>query len=182
MNIIARRQTQEQNGCVAKRFDITLAPKEYPAPNSYTTFVGIDPGTRNMGLAIFHDLIGRAYEIKLPVAPDRTAGMLLIQATLQYLIEENWADGYSRGRWLIWVEDAAFGMKFGQVQLAESRAASMLYFAPRCSKVSVIPPASIRKMVFGDGRKKAHEVWTSISPNAAAAVSCAIYGMLRCEL
>ena len=171
----------EQEGCVAKRFDMTLEPKEYPAPNSYTTFVGIDPGSRNMGLAVFHDLIGRAYDIKLAVTPDRISSMLLIQTVVNYLMEETWPDGYSRGRWLIWVEDAAFGMKYGQVQLAESRAASMLYFASRCSKVTVIPPASIRKMVFGDGRKKAHEVWTEVSPNAAAAMSCAIYGMLRCE-
>ena len=180
MNIVPRTKLNGLNGYAAHPFDITLKTKEYPLPNDYTTFVGIDPGTRNMGLAIFHGVIGKAFDIKVPKAEDRVISMQYIQESVHYLLTEQWADGASKGRWLVFIEDAAFGMKFGQVQLAESRAACMLYFAPLKAQIKIVAPARIRKVVFGDGRKKAQEVW-KILPNAGAAVSCAIYGMLSCE-
>jgi Holliday junction resolvasome RuvABC endonuclease subunit len=177
MKIIPRQKITGINGYNAKHFDLELKSKEYPIPNDYTTFVGIDPGTRNMGLAFFHELQGKAFDVKIPVSDDRVDSLFKIQECIRYIMNDMWPDGCSRGRWIVCVEDAAFGMRFGQVQLAESRASAIIYFATLGAQIFIVPPASIRKAVFGHGRKKAHEVW-KISPNAGAAASCAIYGML----
>jgi Holliday junction resolvasome RuvABC endonuclease subunit len=176
MNILPRKQETGQNGYVAKLFDIEFGKKEYPIPDSYTTFVGIDPGTRNMGIAIIHDRIGKAFDILIPKAPDRVASMLMIQECIGYILN-GWQDGISKGRWIVAVEDAAFGMKFGQVPLAESRAAAMLFFASKTQNVQIVAPMRVRKAVFGNGKIKAHDVW-EIAPNAGAALSLALFGQL----
>jgi hypothetical protein len=176
MQILQRRVINGVGGFKAQHFDIMMAPDEYPIPQEYITFVGIDPGTRNMGLALIQNGQGRAFDIHLPPCPTRIESIKLIQFSIQYLMENFWSDGFGKGCWILHIEDAAFGMKFGQVQLAESRCSAMMYFAPHAA-INIIAPARIRKTVFGGGKIKAETVW-DILPNAGAALSCAVYGML----
>lgn len=181
MQILKRRPISVVGNVKAKHFDLILREGEYPVPKEYITFVGIDPGTRNMGLCFIQNSSGIAFDVRMPPSPSRPESFLLIQNTITYLMEKYWKDGFAKGYWITTIEDAAFGMRFGQVQLAESRCSAMMYFAPH-SMVSIIAPAKIRKTVFGHGRIKAEEYWKKkISPNAGAALSCSLYGMLTYE-
>ena len=162
-----------------KPFDVEFAPKDVVRISPHTTFVGIDPGTRNIGIALVNDTVAKAFDIHLPAMEDRPACMLLIQAVIHHILEAEWEHGLSYGRWLVNIEDAAFGMKFGQVQLAEGRSAAILYFAST-AKVSLTAPMKVRKLVFGNAKIKAHERW-KIAPNAGAALSCAVYSIITQE-
>ena len=77
------------------------------------------------------------------------------------------------------VEQAAYGAPFGQVGLAEARVAAMVEvedILEPTDDLRMVPPATIRKAVFGHGRIKAHEAWTELSeyPDAASALACAM--------
>lgn len=179
MEIIKRAAlTEAGQGYAAKHFDIVLQPKEYPSLGELVTVVGIDPGTRHFGLAILHEDRGSAFDVTLPPSQNRIENMQKIQECIRDLLDQYWKVGLSKDKWVVYIEDASFSMPFGQVQLAEGRAAAALYFAPTCT-VTLVPPLKIRKMVFGDGKKHAEKVWP-ISPNAGAALSCAVYGLFDC--
>jgi hypothetical protein len=91
---------------------------------------------------------------------------------------------------IVIIEGASFGNNFRQAELAEQRTAMALWFIPMTyygsRQIKFVPPTTIRKVVFGSGKIKAHEAWQlegipkSKQPNdALAALSCAYYGMMK---
>jgi hypothetical protein len=79
------------------------------------------------------------------------------------------------------VEGAAYGKPFRQVQLAEIRqgfylaGATSMYFA----ETKIVPPATIRKHVFGQGQVQAADVWPLLNHNAADSLAIALYATLE---
>jgi hypothetical protein len=64
------------------------------------------------------------------------------------------------------VEGAAYGMQYGQPLLGELRAALLLgYHNAGYDFVAEVPPKSIRKKVFGDGKVQPHDFWKPESSN-----------------
>lgn len=128
--------------------------------------VGIDPG-KNFGIGIVYNGDVIAIWGRLPDRDDKW---------------ENVKDAYRLGRRLmerfmvpmpIVIEGPAFGAKFGQPALANLRAAFYLGLHSHQMRVAecvVLPPATIRKRVLGDGNKHGKECWPDLNPNAADAV------------
>ncbi len=77
------------------------------------------------------------------------------------------------------LEGAAYHKTFGQVGLADVRAG--FYMGARsmlgAGSIKIVPPMTVRKVVFGDGRYQPAEEWPTIHHNAADALSIALYGM-----
>lgn len=78
------------------------------------------------------------------------------------------------------IEGAAFHKQFGQVGLAEVRQG--FYTAARLASsfsVIIVPPKSIRKDVFGDGRTQAGDLWPTLNHNGADSLGIALYSLPR---
>lgn len=141
--------------------------------------IGIDPGQVHMGLAI----IGltrstaskcTAFEIKFPSKQGLVDRVTYTVGLLEYLFASCLPNGCDA---VACVEQAAFGAPFGQAALAESRTAAVMSLLGRNIQPMIIPPATIRKGVFGSGKQKAEEFkwWADLDPNAASALACAFY-------
>jgi len=76
------------------------------------------------------------------------------------------------------IEGASYG-GYRQVELAETRTICAIWLSRRMplSNIMLSPPKKIRKEVFGNGEKKAEEVFITNEkiPDALAALSCAYY-------
>lgn len=80
------------------------------------------------------------------------------------------------------VEGAAYGgpgrkkqgYKYGQVGLAYIRFGFYLPMS-RITRAAIVPPATIRKIAFGNGNIKARDLWPDMNENAAAAIGCAFH-------
>jgi Holliday junction resolvasome RuvABC endonuclease subunit len=141
--------------------------------NTPKCVIGVDPGQVNAGVALVQGKQGILYQIKFP--SDRNA-VNRIQVAREFL-----HDLFSLlpSAALTCVEYAAFGKAFGQVPLAEMRTCAVIAAYERGGAVCLIPPATIRKEVFGSGKTKAHDVWTNLPHDAAAALSCALFAAHR---
>lgn len=84
---------------------------------------------------------------------------------------------------LMVIEGAAYGMPFRQVELSEIRTG--FYLAAALSggftDVEIKPPATIRKLVFGDGKVQAGGEWPLLNHNGADALSMALYAAQYAE-
>lgn len=134
--------------------------------------VGVDPGV-NFGVTFIQQghlvvYYGALIQQHLP----GEYGMVAMRF-LQSLFKEHGAKGACV------VEGAAFHKQFGQVGLAEVRQG--FYMAARlagCSGgVAIIPPKSVRKSVFGDGRTQAGDEWPLLNHNGADSLSIALYSL-----
>lgn len=138
------------------------------------TCVGIDPGV-NFGLTFIHNQFAHIY-----------------YGTLK---QEQEPGLYAARAWMLFdeldipetnincvIEGAAYHKQFGQVGLAEVRIGFYLYafLNNRYSNVKIVPPATIRKAVTGDGRKQAMDEYPQINHNAADSIYCALYGSRLC--
>jgi hypothetical protein len=65
------------------------------------------------------------------------------------------------------IEGAAYGSTFGQVGLAEIRFGFYLGLQKMMMAPEIVPPASIRKKVFGSAKIHAGELWPVLNHNAA---------------
>lgn len=79
------------------------------------------------------------------------------------------------------IEGAAYGKKFGQVQLAEVRNGFFLGCTFFTDSVYVVPPSTIRKMAFGSGDTYGRDEYPQINHNAAAGLGCAMAAMKKIE-
>jgi hypothetical protein len=75
------------------------------------------------------------------------------------------------------VEGAAYHSQFGQVGLEEVRFAFFLALAHLGFKVEIVPPATIRKLAFGDGKQQAGDLWPWLNHNGADSLGMALYGL-----
>ncbi len=138
-------------------------------------FFGFDPGTTHIGIAVIdtckgnHDLT--LFQINLERSDDaitRTIGMKkLISHCVNWFCYPQFAC----------IEGASFGDRYRQVELAEVRAAAVIWCYDHEFETRVVPPLVVRKEVFGNGRTKANEVWTNIPADAANALACAYFAV-----
>lgn len=143
-----------------------------PVSNGLTVF-GCDPGTVHLGLARLHLSSGCGYLYQITFKhrlQDPVERMKRIQTTLC----EFFPGTYVNGEMII--EGASFSDPYRQTELAEIRTTVALWGLSKQLNVRFIPPTTIRKQVFGNGKTKATEFWPELSkyPDASAALSCAL--------
>lgn len=135
-------------------------------------FIGYDPGTTHVGIAVIWKKSVMIYEVKLTRDESAVDRILMAQSILSrciYLFEYNA---------LMVIEGSSFSKNFREAELAEVRASAVLWAVAHGVTPSIIQPNSIRKRVFGNGKTKADAVWTELAPDAASALACAYYAIL----
>ena len=143
---------------------------ESPYPRPPITRYGIDPGTVNMGIACVNSIPNvtiMLYQVKIKrgdTVLDRILATQDILTQCRMVIHPN-AEAV--------IEGASYGAKFRQVELEDVRAAAVMWFHRYSIKSYVVPPNTIRKQVFGNGREK--NPWSNIPDDIAAALGCAYY-------
>lgn len=144
-----------------------------PVPKSWIV-IGVDPGTVHLGLARLHVSTGCGYLYQVTFK-DRLQDPIKRMGRSQMVLSRFFHGVYLEGEMVI--EGASFADRYRQTELAEIRAAIALWGVNEHLKVQFIPPNTIRKQVFGNGRTKATDYWPSLAsfPDAAAALSCALY-------
>jgi len=143
-------------------------------PSDYTSgysHFGIDPGVTNIGITFIHPLNKYAtlFQIRLERADEMIDRLMNIKHALEDCI--GWFGYNPRAV----IEGASYGKTYRQVELAEARALIGLWFHQLSVKVSVVPPNTIRKVVFGSAKIK--NPWENIPDDCAAALGCALYSM-----
>lgn len=137
-------------------------------------FFGIDPGTTNLGLAEINANYTTEYCYLYQIKMGR---MNLIDRLQQMsVIHSACLNSFSHGKMFAVIEGASYGSAYRQAELAEVRALSAHWFYTHLAKIKVLAPSSIRKIVFGNGKTKAQDIWSSKPPipnDALAALSCA---------
>lgn len=154
---------------------------QLPMPiHSYNIYVGVDPGTVNLGLAIINGYLtnpqGELFQIKIerdknPVLRVETAWVLMTEIIGNTL-------PYYSGAMKAVVEGAAYmASRYRQVELAEIRASIVLWLVAHRFKVEIVPPNTLRKAVFGSAKILPHEAWKDLNlpKDAAQALACAYY-------
>lgn len=122
-------------------------------------YAGFDPGQVNMGAALICDNQATIYHIHMHT---RTAfdRIRITDEVMGELMEDN-PNFY--GTTMACVEYASFGNPYGQVALAENRTLILRNLEEWRLPVLLLPPTKITYIVFGNGKLKAKEVWSSLS-------------------
>jgi Holliday junction resolvasome RuvABC endonuclease subunit len=152
------------------KWKIDVYTIEYTEQMPKLMCVGVDPGTTNLGICVLWDQlkIFNLYKVTIerdanPVQRILDAQQIMSACVNSYPYTIN-----------VGIEGASFGDNFRQVELAEQRASIALWASNRNFNVSIMPPNTIRKKAFGSAKIKAHEIWTNIPQDCAAALSCAL--------
>lgn len=147
---------------------------ELDYPYSNHIHIGIDPGTANIGVATLMPKsdVAFVYEITMERIADPILRILSVRELLSDIIWTFTVPTYAL------IEGSAFSKGYRQTELAEFRAAAVLW----CTTKGIIPklgnPQSIRKVVFGSAKKKAENVWPYIPGDAASALACSLYSII----
>lgn len=138
----------------------------FPFPNEMR--IGIDPGTVNLGIAVIKPDINsvKLYKIMLKRHKRALNRLLDVQRVLADTI------GHFKPNSKAIIEGASYGNPYRQVELAEQRAAVLLWFHKYSIEADIISPLKIRKNVFGSAKIK--NPW-GIDDNCAAALGAALY-------
>ena len=134
--------------------------------------VGIDPGV-NFGITLIKDRTVNVYHGTL-----MKSGETNEYARIAYKFWQDLISFPVEGKCI--VEGAAYHKMYGQVELAEVRTGFYLAacFLDYFDTVKVVPPASIRKLVFNNHLQQAADIWPTMNHNGADSLSMAIYGLL----
>lgn len=133
--------------------------------------LGIDPGTSNLGIAA---IFPRIHSIELfQCSMERISDPVKRIQDLRDLF--TFCIPFSQFYATCYIEGASYGDKYRQVELEQVRTTAVIWSQDRRFIAKVIPPQTIRKNVFGKATIKAHDVWTEIPKDCAAALSCALY-------
>lgn len=133
------------------------------------TIAGIDPGSRNMGLAVIRHGKVLLYQIEVTATQDSVERIQSVLQATTTLIQAN-----PEIDWL-YVEQAAYNMPFGQTTLAEARSAAIVAaLATKIPHIEVLPPKTWRKRAFGNGNTKAEDVWPTLPKDASSALGIAL--------
>lgn len=159
---------------------LTILKLDMPMPLE-VSLVGVDPGSRNMGVAILAPPdIGYLFQVKLK---QNDEAFERIVATMDTVIDLLALRPKTRpGNRFLWgiVEQAAYGALYGQATLAEVRtAAAVGLFYAGTTNIKMVTPAEIRKVIYGDGRLRSQELWSDLRPDAGSALGCALYAYLK---
>ena len=169
MNVLSKKYKYASPKCSIEFYEINT---EFPISSG--TYIGIDPGTVHLGIAQVNQFKSMAWEITLIRNPNPVIRILDMKDILQSVLYMN--NSYIPTDATI--EGASFADTYRQVELAEQRAATVIYLKEMFSSIQeirIVAPNSIRKKVFGNGKTKAQDVWKDIPPNAACALACALY-------
>lgn len=156
-----------------RRTTVTL-PSKAPC-NS----VGIDPGV-NFGITMLHANTDLGVVLHGTLKQTKTVGEY---ACIAY---EFWKAMFEdKDNTRLWtsgkliIEGAAYHKLYGQVELAEVRTG--FYMAARLLdptvETQIVPPATIRKVVFRNGTQQAMDIWPQLNHNGADSLSMALYGL-----
>jgi Holliday junction resolvasome RuvABC endonuclease subunit len=131
--------------------------------------IGVDPGTRNLGIAVIRPDIESVtlYKITFKRHKKALSRLLDVQQVLGRTI------GHFTPNSKVIIEGASYGNFYRQVELAEQRAAILLWFHKYDIEGELIPPLTIRKNVFGSGKVK--NPWPEIDDNMAASLGAALF-------
>lgn len=159
---------------IFQRFEFDL--EEIHQRHNTDMFIGIDPGSRHMGFTLLYRTgKGDAYECWLPAQPNALARMHAVRRMLEWILDCHFKGYQVMPNIHAVVEGSGYSKVFGQPELAEARAMSILTLDKYGIKVEVIVPNLVRKVAFGSAKIKADELWKGlISPNAASSIGCAI--------
>jgi Holliday junction resolvasome RuvABC endonuclease subunit len=110
--------------------------------------IGIDPGSRNLGITTYFENIIILNQIKMNLEKDPVQSMINIMGVVKTCIpyKTNFGVGV--------IEGASYNEKFGQVNLSESRSAAMICLYQLGFRVIKVSPKQIRKLSLGDGNNK----------------------------
>ena len=139
----------------------------FPLPNEMR--IGVDPGTTKLGIAVVrpNNNIVKLYKITLKRHKKALLRLLAVQQVLGHTV------GHFGYNTIAIIEGASYGAPYRQVELAEVRAAMMLWFHKYNIEPHIVPPSTIRKQVFGHGRTK--NPWDNLPDDVSAAIGCAFY-------
>ena len=169
MNVLSKKYKYETIKCSIEFYEIGI-----DIPVSSGTYIGIDPGTVHLGIAQVNQFKSMVWEITLIRNPNPVIRILDMKDILQSVLYMN--NSYIPTH--VTIEGVSFADTYRQVELAEQRAATVIYLKELFSSIQeirIVAPNSIRKKVFGNGKTKAQDVWKDIPPNAASALACAYY-------
>jgi hypothetical protein len=162
---------------IIKVQDATITKMKIKPPDckfySERMLFGLDPGTVHMGFAQAWRSFIYIYEIEMKRNPDAVQRIIDVHTILSAC--STWFD-YAP---LAVIEGASFGSTHRQVELAEIRTSAVWWFKNHNATVKIVPPKTIRKLVFESGNVKAEDVWTELPANSAAALACAYSGSIR---
>lgn len=143
-------------------------------PTDFCMHLGIDPGTTNLGIAVVDATLGtpevKLWQIKLDRLDNPVDRIQQVQSILSMCMPYSYYNNM-----LAVIEGASYADRYRQVELAEQRASIALWCLSKGYKAQIVPPNTIRKKVFGNGRIKAQDVWTNIPADAANALACCYY-------
>jgi len=153
-------------------YELTKITLKVPQQFDAYTYLGVDPGTVNLGLCGMDLDLGTAILYQIKQERDDTA-VERIQK-MRRLLQSCFT--FFKPSIKMMIEGASFGNRYRQVELAEIRAAAVLWGLDHGAEVKVLPPLTIRKQVFGSAKQKPHEVWSELAefPDAAEAFCCSV--------
>jgi len=159
---------QTKNGveCKIEKLEI-----ESPLPLSKPMSIGIDPGTKKLGIAAL-DEKAYLFQIEIDRPSDPVVRMIAIREILSYCV--NWHE-YNT---MLCIEGASYGSRYREAELSEVRATAVWWGLRYGFDVVIKPPKSIRKVVLGSGKLKPQDVWSNLPPDAANALACAYYPLM----
>ena len=142
--------------------------------NLSTMYIGIDPGTVNLGVAVsypFSNPTVEVFEVKIerddnPINRIVSAGHILSDCINIF-----------GARTIAVIEGSAFSQNYRQTELAEARASYVLWCINKGIMPYIVNPMTIRKKVFGKAKTKAEDVWKELPPNSASALACMYYAI-----
>lgn len=132
--------------------------------------IGIDPGV-NFGITLLNDMYVGVYHgsLKRETEPGRYGWRAF------HLLKEL---ALYNERIICIIEGAAYHKLNGQVGLAEIRQGFYISAMLLGYKTKIIPPASVRKHVFGNHLQQAMDIWPQLNHNAADSLSMALCGAM----
>lgn len=159
-----------KNGVSCKIQKLKIKP---PIPLDIATpmSIGIDPGTKNMGIAVL-DKIAYLFQLTIDRPKDPVERMYAIYDFISHCV--NWFE-YNT---MLSIEGVSYGSRFREAELSEVRATAVWWGVKWGMKTTIKPPKSIRKVVFGDGKIKPQDEWDDLPPDAANALACAYYPLM----
>ena len=152
-----------------KGMKLKHAMSEKPFPMCENA-IGIDPGSRNFGMGIITD---GALSVYWGTIPKQEHSHLVFDYIYDFVV--NWFPPLHTSK-VCCVEGASYSEHFGQINLEDARLAFVQGFKALGKEVILVPPLTARKVVMGNGRLKASDVWLQINGNAADGACLALYG------
>lgn len=141
--------------------------------NNKCCFVGIDPGSRNMGIAILHGRKASLYQIELSYRGGAAERVQNIMQVVKEIVGTERVEAAC-------IEQAAYAALYGQTTLAEARTAALVALQQgNTGPIYVETPKHIRLIVFGSGNTRSQELWPDILPDAGSALGCALYALRK---